>query len=215
MKSVSRKGFTLVELIVVIAFISILAAMIAPNAYKAVRKAKIAKSAADMKTIRSALLAYATDTGKFPDPFYFRVPGYGHRNDSNDGYNFNSPPLMANEDNVRGWDGPYMDKVATSGLSHPYVATGYTYPGIYWIGGTNIYRQSFDFDGDGTAESTNMISVQLAGLELADALAIDHIFDGNNGYNGRRGSMNLSPFTGGEYYFIYLNVGTGRCGING
>ncbi|SHJ08964.1 prepilin-type N-terminal cleavage/methylation domain-containing protein [Desulfofundulus thermosubterraneus] len=42
--SKNEKDFTLVELLVVIAIISILAAIIAPNAFKAVEKAKVARA---------------------------------------------------------------------------------------------------------------------------------------------------------------------------
>ncbi|MGQ9755989.1 MAG: type II secretion system protein, partial [Desulfotomaculales bacterium] len=37
-----RRGFTLVELLVVIAIIGILAAIISPNAFKAIEKGKVA-----------------------------------------------------------------------------------------------------------------------------------------------------------------------------
>ncbi|MDD2702689.1 MAG: prepilin-type N-terminal cleavage/methylation domain-containing protein [Candidatus Omnitrophica bacterium] len=205
------RAFTLIELIVVIAIIAVLSAIIAPNAFKAIRKAQISKTAADFKTLKSALIAYSADTGRFPDPFYFRTPGYGHRNNGCASYSFTSPPLMANGDNVSGWDGPYVDKSMRSPLVHAYVSGGYTYPGTYWIGGTSCYAQSFDLDGNGSLEITNAVSIQLAGLELSDALAVDNIFDGG-GIVGRRGSMNVVQST--DYCYIYFLVGTGACGIS-
>lgn len=201
----AKKSFTLIELIVVIAIIAILAAIIAPNAMKAIRKAQVAKTVADMKAIKTALLAYHVDTGVWPDPFYYRSPGYGHRNLGCASYSFNQPPLMANEDNRPGWDGPYLDKIMRSPLVHAYVSGGFTYPGTYWIGGTSCYSQCFDFNGDGINEVCNATSVQLAGLETADALAVDNVFDQGNATVGRRGIMNVVQST--DYCYIYLYVG--------
>jgi len=198
-------SFTLIELIVVIA---ILAAIIAPSAFRAIKKAQVSKTVADMKAIKNALLTYYADTGKFPGPFYFRINGYGHRNIGCAAYHFTNPPLMANEDNVPGWDGPYLENVVRSPLVHEYVPGGYTYPGTYWIGGTDCYRQSFDFDGNGSIDVSNAASVQLAGLSRADALAIDNVFDSGDGKVGVSGTMNVRQGLG--YYYIYLYVGSGN-----
>ncbi|MDD5668716.1 MAG: prepilin-type N-terminal cleavage/methylation domain-containing protein [Candidatus Omnitrophica bacterium] len=199
------RGFTLIELIVVIAIIAVLAAIIAPNAFKAIRKAQISKTVTDMKALKTGILAYYADTGRYPDPFYFRVNGYGHRNNGCASYSFSNPPLMANEDNVVGWDGPYVDKALRSPLVHDYVAGGYTYPGTYWIGGTSCYSQSFDFNGDGSADVTGAASIQLAGLETIDALAVDNVFDAGGGRIGTNGSMNVVQSS--DYCYIYYYVG--------
>jgi len=206
-----RKAFTLIEIIVVIAVIGVLAAIITPNALKAIKKAQVAKTVADMKSLKTALLNYYADTGRFPDPFYFRANGYGHRNATGASYSFTYPPVIANEDGAVNWNGPYLDNIHTSPLIHSYVSGGFTYPGTYWIGGTNIYQQSFDLDDNGSADITNAVSIQLAGLELADALAIDNAFDNDGGRVGRHGIMNVTAGSG--YYYIYLYVGTGPCGI--
>ncbi|MBU1112912.1 MAG: type II secretion system protein GspG [Candidatus Omnitrophica bacterium] len=59
-----KKSFTLIELIVVIAIIAILAAIIAPNAFKAIEKAKVAKTVADLKSIVSGITTLYIDTQK-------------------------------------------------------------------------------------------------------------------------------------------------------
>ena len=84
-----KKGFTLVELLVVIAIIAILAAIIAPNAFKAIEKSKVATAESDYRAIKTAVLNYYADTGKW------------------------STSLSALNTNptVDGWNGPYLEKL--------------------------------------------------------------------------------------------------------
>lgn len=63
----NQKGFTLVELMVVIAIIGVLAAIAVPKLTSSTNSAKVAKIQADLRTIDSALTLYAADTGVTPD----------------------------------------------------------------------------------------------------------------------------------------------------
>ena len=56
-----KKGFTLIELIAVIAIIGILAAIIIPNILKYTQDAKVAKAVDDAKTITGSIAAYNAD----------------------------------------------------------------------------------------------------------------------------------------------------------
>ena len=58
-----ERGFTLIELLVVIAIIGILSAIIAPNAFKAIDKARMSKTISDIKAIKTASLLYYADVG--------------------------------------------------------------------------------------------------------------------------------------------------------
>jgi len=137
-----RRGFTLVELLVVIAIIGILVAIIAPNAFKAIEKAKIARCEADLHAIKSACFANYTDVGSWPD---------------------NLDKLM--NDTATGWDGPYLEKEVGNSPWGPYNLTTVTPSGLYASATFSVYisvddvpdkaAQKIDKDLDGVADPSS------------------------------------------------------------
>lgn len=65
MNQKSRIGFTLIELLIVVAIIAILAAIAVPNFLEAQVRSKVSRARADMRTIATALEAYAVDNNKY------------------------------------------------------------------------------------------------------------------------------------------------------
>jgi prepilin-type N-terminal cleavage/methylation domain-containing protein len=61
-----RRGFTLIELMVVIAIIIILAAIAIPNYLKMTERAKKSRLSSDFATLATVLETYKTDWGKYP-----------------------------------------------------------------------------------------------------------------------------------------------------
>jgi prepilin-type N-terminal cleavage/methylation domain-containing protein len=59
-------GFTLIELLIVVAIIAILAAIAVPNFLEAQTRAKVSRVKSDMRTIATAVEAYAVDENKPP-----------------------------------------------------------------------------------------------------------------------------------------------------
>lgn len=118
-----RRGFTLIELLVVIAIISILAAVITPNAFRAVEKAKVVSFASDYKAMKGALQTYYADVGKWPG-----------------NYQELTPILITGSGQPAGWDGPYLDK-----LYQTRWVTGS--PISYWIYETGRLDSDNGFEG--------------------------------------------------------------------
>lgn len=61
-----RSGFSFIEILVVVAIISILATVVGVNIYKSIEKANVAAARTQIGNFKTALQAYCTDNGQFP-----------------------------------------------------------------------------------------------------------------------------------------------------
>jgi len=153
-----QTGFTLMEMLGVLAVIAILASVATPKIFEAIRDAKVASFVEDINTIRTAVVSYYKDTGTFP---YHDVTNN----------NADRHTLMKNtKRGIAGWQGPYLDK----DIQNPFnPAAGRR------VISTGNAKYQFDLDGDGKADSTNVSLLEVKGLsveeakELSDALDTD------------------------------------------
>lgn len=63
----NKKGFTLIELVVVVAILGVLALLIVPNVVKRVDEAREAVVDANIKVINNAIKMYYAAEGEYPD----------------------------------------------------------------------------------------------------------------------------------------------------
>ncbi len=63
-----NKGFTIIELLIVVAIIAILAAIAVPNFLEAQTRAKVSRVKNDLRTIATGMESYAADWSRYPIP---------------------------------------------------------------------------------------------------------------------------------------------------
>lgn len=88
----SEKGFSLIELIVVLVILGLLAAVVTPNIYKKLSKGKDQIAKIQITELEGALNMFSLDMGRFPE--------------TSEGLE----ALVRNTGNVDAWKGPYVAK---------------------------------------------------------------------------------------------------------
>jgi len=142
-----QRGFTLIELMIVIVILGILAGLVGTQVMKQPDKAKVVAATSDIATFEHALQNYALDVGDYPL--------------TEDGLQ----ALWQAPESVENWDGKYITKPKFKDpWGNDYV---YTYPGTHQDEGYEFDLYSYGKDGKEGGESyatdiTNRIETEEA-----------------------------------------------------
>ena len=163
----NQEGFTLVEMIGVLAVIAILASVATPRIMESIEDAKVSKFIQQVKLLEGAVSKYYADTGTWPNLYSTQdIATNPHQHQ-----------LMKNAANgsgatVNGWQGPYLDREP----QHPFGDDSL----LQYMIVTSTAAYTCDVDGDGTADGSFYIyRIDGVGDKLAEK--ISNIFDKDGG----------------------------------
>lgn len=131
------RGFTLIEIMVVVVIIGLLAAVILPNVFSNVGKAQVSKAKADIQAIETGLTLYRLDNFKFP---------------STD-LGLNALVQRPNDPTVRHWrEGGYLRRISLDPWGNPYQ---YVFPGTHGLE-YDLYTLGADGQEGGEGENADI-----------------------------------------------------------
>ncbi|OPX94789.1 MAG: Type II secretion system protein G precursor [Syntrophorhabdus sp. PtaB.Bin006] len=131
----SRKGFTLVEILVVMVIVGLLAALVGPRLFPKLGKGKQSAAKAQIALLGQALDQFRLDTGRYPT--------------TQEGLN----ALVANP-GIENWEGPYLAKALPNDpWTKPY---HYESPGTH--GEYDLYSYGRDGTQGGDGEDKDVLS---------------------------------------------------------
>ncbi len=202
--SLSRKsGFTLIEMIGVIAVIAILAAFITPKVFKTIEDTKITRFAGEVPSYSTAVTSWYKDIGSLQS---LLADGTADATDTDF-----QVELIGNQGTTpttglwTNWDGPYLDSVANISLGSALtIETNAGAAGTAAPAATN--STSFDLDDDNANDmaTKQVVAIKLTGILDGEFNKVDGILDkgltaANNATSGR-----VKYDATGDTMYIYM-----------
>ncbi|MEM7218506.1 MAG: prepilin-type N-terminal cleavage/methylation domain-containing protein [Pseudomonadota bacterium] len=176
MKSLNR-GFTLLELIGVMAVIAVLGAMATPRIFEAIEDSRVSALVAQANDLRSNVARFYKDTGTWPR----HIP-----NHAQDRYHQLMVNIGNNNQSIPGWKGPYLEQE----LEHPFTSTAYQDVMV-----TASTDYACDLDGNGTQDGKFMV-YRVDQIDDSVAEKISDIFDKDAGTDSWKTAGRVKRFRG-------------------
>ncbi len=126
----NNKGFTLIEIMVVVIILGILTAIVAPNIIGRVGDAQVTAAKQTIRSIEGALRMYRLDNFNYP----------------NTEQGIEALTNKPSGQNARNWKGPYLDRVPDDPWGNKYL---YMYPGLNGEFDVYTYGRDGQPGGDG------------------------------------------------------------------
>jgi len=180
-RAFNQSGFTLIEMIGVLAVIAILAAVLIPKVFEAINNARVNNAAMTINSVKTACIDHYAKYGTFP------VDGVANAQ--------LTPPVVFDPYLVKEglMDKPFVVKIGDGLPENPSPATPTTSIVLVSTGaatqlpdGTVANEACFDLDGDGgttsaknDAAGTWVVMAIITGVQVADAQALNKAIDGS------------------------------------
>jgi prepilin-type N-terminal cleavage/methylation domain-containing protein len=183
----SQHGFTLVEVLIVVAVLALLAGVVVPMFGTVSRDAKLSRILQTYEQLRDATQRHYSDTSFLAVEYSGSTGATNHRLSMNPGTN--------------GWKGPYIDHPLNTS-DNPFGNPVYVFDGLTNI---NSLGPGFDLDGDGTVEAVNAGQmVAFYGVPSADAAEINNKLD--NGVAGAWETTGRVKYVGGNLLILLMDA---------
>ncbi len=131
----SKKGFTLIEILVVMVIIALLASLVGPRLFPKLGKGKQSTAKAQIELLGQAIDQFRLDTGRYPS--------------QQEGFS-----VLVQNQNIENWDGPYLKKaLPVDPWGKPY---HYQYPSQH--SDYDIFSYGRDGNPGGDGEDKDILS---------------------------------------------------------